>query len=134
MAIMLIDDDDLEAIILRRRLARLGYSGHLEVFEYADRALEYLKSPQRPRVKLILCDVNLPRMSGMAFADAFAALYPELRDGTVFYLVSGSIDPRDRSSAEAHPATAGFLTKPFGNETLTDVLQKAGLGLDQGVA
>jgi len=127
MALILIDDDDLEPLVLRRHLTKLGFAGDLTVFEYADDAIEFLRGPARPNIRLILCDINLPRMNGFEFADAFYALYPELRAETQLYLISGSIDPRDAERSEAHPGTAGFLKKPLSRDTLARLLREGGL-------
>jgi CheY-like chemotaxis protein len=125
MNILLIDDDEIEALMARRMLRKLNADATLKTFDYADEAIRYLRSAERPGVDVILCDINLPRMNGFEFADAFAALYPELREGVRLFLVTGSMDPQDRDRAERHPVIEGFFRKPIAPEAFAGLLEAA---------
>lgn len=98
-----------------------------EVFEFsqAQPALDFLKSPNRPQLDLLLVDIGMPRMDGFEFADAFHQLYPQLKGSAQLYITSSSIDPYDRKRASDHPAVAGFIEKPVETDTLRPILQAA---------
>ena len=83
--------------------------------ESADAALRALD--QRADVALVLCDVGLPGMDGMAFNDVVRERYPALK--TVF--VTGDSDAAD----EAIQAGVVAMLKPYKFDALTRVIVEA---------
>ena len=112
-----IDDDDADRFFLRRVLKQTVGSDVIE-FSYADDALSFLRSPARQTLDLLFVDINMPRMDGFEFANAFHLLYPELKSDTRLFIVSSSINPDDQHRAAAHPAIEGFLLKPVDTESV----------------
>ena len=73
---------------------------------------------------MLFIDINMPRMDGFEFADAYMELYPELRGGAPLYIVSSSLNPDDRARAEAHPAVSGYIEKPVDRAGMEKVLSQ----------
>lgn len=121
---MVLEDTSSDLFFLRRALSKSGSDVELHEFHYAEDALHFLKSPERPKLDLLLVDVNMPRMTGFEFADAYAALYPELRGNAPVYILSSSLDPQDKERAEAHPSISGFLEKPVAKDAIEVLLSK----------
>lgn len=119
--ILIIDDADMERFFLRREIRKAELDLDLIEFTYAEEAIGYLRRPSRENVDLILVDINMPRMSGFEFSDAFHNLYPELKGDARLYMVSSSINPEDQQRAAEHPAVEGFLHKPVSRETLAEI-------------
>lgn len=76
---LLVEDDDLDAMIVRRSLNELGIANPLIRKKDGEEALEYLiaRSDRRPCV--ILLDLNMPRMNGFEFLRHIKTR-PELKD------------------------------------------------------
>lgn len=123
--VMLVDDNKPDNFLHKLTMQKAGFAEEILEFKYADDALSFLRTPGRAPVDLILLDLNMPRMDGFEFADAFAALYPELKSNTVLVMLSGSINPSDQRRADAHPAIDGFLVKPVDLDALNGVLERA---------
>ena len=87
-------------------------------FSYAEDALAFLRSPERPRLDAIFVDINMPRMNGFEFVDEYQQLYPELRGETRIILTSSSINPDDWTRADSHPGINGCLEKPVRPDAL----------------
>ena len=120
--ILLLDDSREDRFIVCFGLKEAVPDADIHEFAYAEEALAFLRSPKRPDFDLLLVDINMPRMTGFEFADAYLELYPELRGGAPVYIMSGSLNPDDAARAEAHPAIAGFIGKPLKGEAIEQVV------------
>ncbi|MBF9030616.1 response regulator [Rhodobacterales bacterium HKCCE3408] len=123
--IMVIEDCEADRFFLRRAIRATMPGCEIVEFDYADDALSWLRTANRPEPEVIFVDINMPRMSGFDFVDAFEALYPELKSGANVWVMSHSIDPRDRVRAELHPAVKGFLTKTYAADDISAILGEA---------
>lgn len=70
--ILLVEDDDNDAFLQRRALAKIAIPVTLERALDAAQAMDYLTGPgpdgaQRPLPALVLCDVHLPSGDGLTF-------------------------------------------------------------------
>lgn len=115
---LIIDDSDSDRFFISRILKKMKPDVELHEFAYAQDALSFLRSPDRPQADLLVVDINMPRMDGFEFADAYHALYPELRGNAPVFITSSSLNPADRERAAQHPCVSGFLEKPITREAL----------------
>lgn len=111
-SVAIVEDRAEDRFFLCHALRSVAENCRIFEFAYAEKALDFLRDPDRPALDLILVDIAMPRMDGFAFVDAYDALYPELRGRARLYIMSSSIDPRDRETAAAHRAISGFIEKP----------------------
>jgi len=128
IGVLILEDSEAERFFLRRTVEKCRPGCAIAEFSYGADALEYLRKPNRPTMHSIFVDINMPRMDGFAFADAFAALDSERRGTAQVWLVSHSIDPLDREHAQAHPAITGFLSKAWQEEEIDRVLPRHATG------
>ena len=112
--VMTVDDDRFDQLAYRRILKKTNAEIDLLPFQYATEALEYLKSPTRQPVDVILLDINMPRMNGFEFLEAAKT---ELENQIVI-MVTTSMDPQDRSRAETFAPVRGYFSKPL---TIDDI-------------
>lgn len=115
---IIIDDMDADRFFLKRQLRKVFPNCEIKEFAYAEEAMSFLKTPARQTIDVIFVDINMPRMDGFKFADAFDDLYAELKGSTQLYIVSSSINPDDEAQAANHPAISGFILKPTSKDTL----------------
>ena len=116
--VMLIDDERIDRMMYRRVIDRSGLVGQLVTFSYADEALEYLRSRDRPRIDVIFLDINMPRMTGFEFLEAatreFGAAFADL----VVVMLTTSLDPRDVARARTIASVRDFVNKPLTQQHL----------------
>lgn len=120
--VMILDDAVEDRFFARRALKRVLPECAMHEFAYADDALGFLRSPERPNFDLLFVDINMPRMTGFEFAEAYAELYSELRGKAPLYIVTGSVDPEDQVRAEKLPGVTGFLEKPVTREKIEKIV------------
>lgn len=110
--VLLVEDDDVAAEAVMRSMQRSGVPCVITWVEDGQAALDVLreKDPKRkaPRPRLILLDLNMPRMNGFEFLEA-ARSDPRLKDEVVFVLTTSSADT-DRSRAY-NENVAGYMVK-----------------------
>lgn len=113
--ILVVDDSPTIRKLISGKLEK---SGH-EVFCAADgvEALEMLKALEPA---LILLDINMPRMDGYQVCKAIKSA-PETKDVPVV-MISGKDGFFDKVRGRM-AGTSGYITKPFGPETLMKVVE-----------
>ena len=65
--ILLLEDDDLDAMILTRALRTLNVRNEIIRAEDGEKGLSYLLNDNSVRPYLILLDLNMPKMNGLEF-------------------------------------------------------------------
>ena len=67
---------------------------------------------------LILCDIMMPRMTGM---EVLRALFhhPDLANVPVLMMTAWELEPSTRSMFESHPSVRGYIQKPVSHDVLT---------------
>lgn len=107
--ILLVEDDDIDAMTVRRTLKEIGAPNPLDRACDGERALAFLRDPAKPRPGLILLDLNMPRMNGIEFVAAIK-LDESLCMIPVVVLTTSS-EQGDRIAAYCH-SVAGYMVKP----------------------
>ncbi|MBN2146165.1 MAG: response regulator [Anaerolineales bacterium] len=65
--ILLVEDDKVDVMTIRRALNDLKVLNRLEVATNGEEALAYLRKPEAEMPCIILLDLNMPRMNGIEF-------------------------------------------------------------------
>ena len=124
VTLLLVDDDDVDIMSVRRAFDVLGIDNPVVVAHDGIEALEHLRGengrePVRPPYVIIL-DLNMPRMDGIEFLEALRA-DPALTHSVVFVLTTSSAE-RDRAQAYAHHV-AGFITKGTSRDVVLEAVR-----------
>ena len=123
VSILLVDDDEIEAELVKRSLKKARIAN--EVYHAKDgvEGLEILRGEHEtklPTPYLVLLDLNMPRMNGIEFLRELRA-EPTLRNAIVFILTTSS-DERDRKFAyEYNPA--GYIVKSNAGSNFVELLE-----------
>jgi CheY-like chemotaxis protein len=108
--ILLVEDDEVDVMNVRRAFERNNVSNPLFVAGNGLEALAMLRDGTVPRERrLILLDLNMPKMNGIEFLQALRA-DPELAAAPVVVLTTSN-DDQDKIDAY-NLNVAGYLLKP----------------------
>ena len=108
--ILLIDDDQVDVKNVQRAFKKANIANPLFVAGNGLEGLEVLRGDEMPKERrLVLLDLNMPRMNGLEFLRAVRA-DPELQHTPVVVLTTSN-DDRDRIDAY-NLNVAGYLLKP----------------------
>jgi two-component system chemotaxis response regulator CheY len=102
--ILIVDDDASMRILTRRMLSRMGITHLIE----ADGGAQALQLLATAPVDLVICDWNMPAMSGMELFARARLLKPDL----LFLMVTGRADAESHAAARK-AGVAAFLVKPI---------------------
>ncbi|MDH5531731.1 MAG: response regulator [Paracoccaceae bacterium] len=114
--VMLIDDEMVDQMIYKRVIHRSQLVRDIVTFGYAEDALAYLRDPASPPVDLILLDINMPRMNGFEFLDAYGADPGPGASAVVITMLTTSLTASDRARAEKSELVREFFNKPLTGE------------------
>jgi CheY-like chemotaxis protein len=118
--LILIEDDDIDVMNVRRALERAHVTNPLFVAHNGVEGLELLRSNEVPRDRrLVLLDLNMPKMNGIEFLREVrkdAALR-----ATPVVVLTTSDDDRDKVQAY-DLNVAGYLLKPVTFVNFVDVM------------
>jgi CheY-like chemotaxis protein len=109
VSILIVDDEPDVALLFRQQFRRETREG-VYVLHFAlsaSDALERLANDIEPQLVVILSDINMPGMDGLALLREIKKRWPEL---TVMMLTAYDDDERRRRAADS--GAADFVTKP----------------------
>ncbi|WP_035565307.1 response regulator [Hymenobacter sp. IS2118] len=125
-SVLLVDDDQLTNDLNKRLLQELGVADqYLSANDgvQALAALEQLALDANPTSPvLVLLDVKMPRMDGMAFVDAYQQLPENQQQAVVIVMHTAFMNSDDLGRVESLPI-AGLVSKPLTKEKLDTILK-----------
>lgn len=119
-AILLVEDDQVDAMTVRRALRELHVANRLEHVENGEEALAYLRDSERERPCLILLDINMPVMNGIEFLQVVKAV-PELKHIPVVALTT-SDEQKDKVET-FELGVAGYMRKPVDYQQFVEIIR-----------
>ena len=120
--IFIVDDDPIHQQIANIMIRRQGIGENVRAFSDAQDVLDYLRQYHyEPDLlpDLILLDLNMPVMDGWEFLNDYAGFYKNLSKQIGIFVLTSSIDDKDRKKVDNYSFVKGYLTKPLSNEIIT---------------
>lgn len=119
-AVIVVDDSRL----IRQQVARAMVAEGFTVIEAADGVEALAKLDAAPGARLIVCDVNMPRMSGIEFLEAMPRREGALAVPVIMLTTEGQDEMIQRAKALGAKA---WLLKPFRAELLVAAAKRLAL-------
>jgi len=112
LTILLVEDDEVDIMNVKRAFKKNNISNQLVVAHNGIEALEVLRSdvPDKPNPKIILLDLNMPRMGGIEFLKEIRQ-DPELSSLFVFVMTTSNEDGDKIDAFNLN--VAGYILKPL---------------------
>ncbi len=117
--IMLLEDDEIDAITVRRAIKEIDIKNDLVHHSNGEEALEYLQNETNKLPCLILLDINMPRMNGIEFLEEIKDI-DRLKRIPVIVLTTSKED-QDRYNT-FNLGISGYMVKPVSYEKFLDVM------------
>lgn len=124
--IFIVDDDPIHQQVAQIMIKRQGISKAMMAFSDAREVLEYLQEHRHNNSLLpdvILLDLNMPVMDGWDFLERYAGFYKDLSKSINIFVLTSSIDEKDRERVKAYPYVKGYLTKPLSKDVILQLVE-----------
>ena len=108
--ILIVDDDEIVALLVKQNLKREGFQT-----EVARDGMEGLEKIKRNEYDVMISNFKMPRMKGDKLYLEVRKLNPDLAKRIIF--ISGNINDFIRSTGNR------FLSKPFSHEQLIEIVK-----------
>lgn len=119
--VFIIDDDPIH-----QRIAQIMISKHNIFDEYlsyteGEKALSFLRANVNMPDNLpdvILLDLNMPEVDGWDFLEIFETMQQDFQKAIRVFIVTSSVDEKDRLRSAVFTSVKGFISKPLSPEII----------------
>ncbi|MDQ3192978.1 MAG: response regulator [Bacteroidota bacterium] len=122
--ILLVDDNAADNYFHKIIIKEMNFTENIEVALDGEEALTFVKKENQIQPELIFLDINMPRMDGWDFLEAYRELSEEQKSDTIVIMLTTSLNPEDEKKAEQFAEVVGFKIKPLTVEMLTEILEQ----------
>lgn len=125
--ILLIDDDEATNYLHKMVVKNANCTEVCLVAENGLEALDLLTSKEDGKYiqpDIIFLDINMPKMNGWEFLDAYKDLNIDQKGRIVLAMLTTSVSPDDRERAESIEHLGGFIPKPLTVESINNLIAK----------
>lgn len=125
---IIIDDDPINNKLCQLNIKKTVPEAYIRTFTNPEEGLKYLQeliSVDEKNNTILYLDINMPEMNGWEFMEKFEKLTPELREIVKVYILSSSVNPRDREKAINNENITDYIVKPLTSETIKNSLGPA---------
>lgn len=116
----IVDDDDIFNTISLAVINRMDPEAQITVYQSSAGALSEIKLKTFTNT-IFLFDIRMPSIDGFKLLDAISELPESSFTNCKFYLLTSSLDERDRLKGLAYKCVTGFIEKPLTTDKLKSV-------------
>jgi CheY-like chemotaxis protein len=91
-------------------------------FTEPEEGLAYVQNIQDPTI--LFLDINMPTLTGWEFLEQYEKFGEDLKERVKIFILSSSLDYRDRDKAAANKHVKGFLSKPLESEIVISIVNE----------
>ena len=120
---ILIDDDPLNNLLCKIELETTLGEVDIQTFLVPEKGLEYIQKEYDKIMPptILLLDINMPTLTGWEFMEAYEKFDEQIKKQLTIYILSSSVDQRDKDKAKANKYIKGFLIKSLEQETIGSI-------------
>lgn len=118
--ILLVEDDQVDAMTVKRALKELHVTNPLTHVENGEEALDHLRNPASERPCIILLDLNMPRMGGIEFLQVIK--HDEVLRVIPVVVLTTSEEQQDKVESFSL-GVAGYMAKPVDYHQFVEVMR-----------
>ncbi|MES2848254.1 MAG: response regulator [Bacteroidota bacterium] len=127
-SILLIDDNAADNRYNQIILEEMNIVDDIKIAESGLEALKILDTNDNAQPELILLDINMPKMNGWEFLEAYKKLHVDEDDKKIVVVLTTSMNPEDKKKAGEISGVSEFNIKPLTPEMLEKIIEKYSLG------
>lgn len=114
---MVVDDDRTNNMICEFSLRRFSPNTEIKTFTNPEVALQFIQdfyiNKISPTPTILFLDINMPLLTAWEFLEIFKDFPSAVKEQFNIYILTSSIDFRDKEKADTNPHVRGSLCKPL---------------------
>ena len=114
---IVVDDNRTNNLICEFAIRKYKKEADINLFTEPEVALQNIRKDygmrERNEFTILFLDINMPSMTGWEFLEEFRHFGKEVHRQFVIYILTSSVDERDKDKAASDPLVAGFFSKPL---------------------
>ena len=118
--ILLVEDDQVDAMTVKRALKEIRVTNRLDIVGNSEEALSFLRNPENEKPGIILLDLNMPKMNGIEFLK-IAKKDKTLKRIPVVVLTTSKEEQDKVDSFDF--GVAGYMIKPVDYQKFVEVVK-----------
>jgi CheY-like chemotaxis protein len=122
---VVIDDDPLNNALCKMIIKLALGKMDVRTFTLPEKGFQFIKTEYAVNMNgstsIILLDLNMPIMSGWEFLERFEGLDEIIKKQVKIYILSSSVDPRDKERAGKNKDVEDYIVKPLTKEIVLEI-------------
>ncbi len=122
-----IDDDEIFNFLHAELIRKADDNAIIDVFTSSIEGLTYLTdciNKNEPLPDFLFLDIRMPEMNGFEFLNELLKLPASRIDKIKIFMLTSSLDERDRKTASSYALVKGFIGKTFSIERLNEIIEE----------
>jgi CheY-like chemotaxis protein len=123
---IVVDDDPVNNALCKMIIQMTLGKIDVKTFTLPEKGFQFIESEYDHKNigtdSIILLDLNMPIMSGWEFLERFKELDESIKKQFKIYILSSSVDPRDKKRAEENENVVDYIVKPITKEIVLSIL------------
>lgn len=118
---IIIDDDPINNKLCQLNIKKTVPEAYIRTFTNPEEGLKYLQelfNVDEKNDTILYLDINMPEMNGWEFMEKFEKFNPEIRELVKVYILSSSVNPRDREKAMSNDNIEDYVVKPLTSDAI----------------
>lgn len=125
---MVVDDDRTNNMICEFSLRRFSSETEIKTFVDPTVALKYIEESYSDEATdtptVLFLDINMPLLSAWDFLEIFKEFTSHIKRQFTIYILTSSIDFRDKEKADMNPLVTSSLCKPLSTPIVSSILHQ----------
>ncbi|MEJ7778711.1 MAG: response regulator [Daejeonella sp.] len=124
--VFIIDDDPIHQRIAQIMISKHALFDEYQTYTEGQVALAFLKENVKNLEALpdvILLDLNMPVVDGWDFLEAFEKFQQDLIKSIRIFIVTSSVDEKDKLRSQTFHSVKGFISKPLSPEIIRGTVE-----------
>ena len=122
---VVIDDDPVNNALCKMIINLALGKMDVKTFTLPEKGFQFIKTEYTMKMNgatsIILLDLNMPTMSGWEFLEHFEELGEVVKKQIKIYILSSSVDPRDKERAGKNKNVEDYIVKPLTKEIILEI-------------
>jgi len=123
---LIVDDDKANNMLCKVIINKIIDNADVHCYEAPREALNYIKCCNDSKEALlkttIFLDINMPDLTGWEFLEEFKDFSEEVKNNFTIYMLSSSVDYKDKNQAKENPLVEGYIEKPLTRAKVSELL------------